>query len=103
MEQTTACPTWCEWQHNQNHIEGDVLADGTGEMRSHVRTVAEARIAGHLVGVDLVQEEVTRAGVVEMAPVLVSLSEVEMMTAAECRTLAGMLSRAAAELEAVAR
>lgn len=101
MTDTTACPAWCAWQDNASHIEGDLLTDGSGTARAHARNVAEARIAGHLVGVDLVQDEITRGGEMELAPVLVSLCEVDAMTAAESRILAGMLTQAADELEAL--
>lgn len=98
----TTCPAWCTWQANEIHVEGNRLDEPGAIGRLHARTVAAVDIAGQPVEVDLIQGETVRpGGAVELAPIMVSLSEVGPVTASEARKLAWMLLHAAEELEAV--
>ena len=104
-EPTPSCPVWCTWQHSPIHVEGDVLADEPDAVvRTHARNVGDVEVAGHLIGVDIVQEVTERGDVQEFAPVVVDLTEIEdSMTTREAREVAALLLRAADAAEAVAR
>lgn len=98
---TTTCPVWCTWADNENHIEGDLSVAGDDILRTHASTVVDLTIAGRPVGIDIIQEELTRGDVVELAPLMVYLGEVEPMTPDEARLLGAWLAKAADELDAL--